>query len=140
MTSANLDRYKPRSEIDVKQELYPARSASPHRHNVRLESRSFELTKPSELYFQQELELTRRTRSYRSCIQGQIYQAEVGSRNEAIRAGILRTVEKVEHFGPQLNLYPFSDRKGFGKRRINLPDPGTSQEIARNIAEPGGAG
>ena len=89
----------------------------------------------SELYFQQKLELTRRARSYRSCIQGQIYQAEVGRRNEAIRAGILRTVENVEHFRSKLNLCSFSDRKNFGHRRINLPDPGTAQEIARDIAE-----
>ena len=101
-------------------------------HNRTL---SVKLKKPSKLYFQQKLKLARRSRSYRSCIQGQIYQAEVGSRNEAIRAGKLRTVEDVEHFGPELNFCLFFNRKAFGQRRINLPDSGTSQKIAGYVAE-----
>lgn len=90
---------------------------------------------PSELQSQQELELTRCTYSYRSCIQRQIYSAEVGSRNEAIRVSKLRSVESIKHLGSELNLYLLRNRKAFGKCPIRLPEAGTSQGIAGNIAE-----
>ena len=94
---------------------------------------------PLKLYLQQKLKLTRRTRSYRSCIQRQINLAEIGSPHQAIRAGILRAVENVEHFRSELNFCSFCNWEGFGKPRIKLPDPGTAQEIARNIAKSCGA-
>ena len=65
---------------------------------------ALELPHFSKLRFQHELELTRRTHSDRRCVQRQIYDAEVGSRNEAIRAGIHRPVENVERFGAELEL------------------------------------
>ena len=65
---------------------------------------ALELVHFSKLQFQHELELTLRTHSDRRCIQRRIYDAEVGSRNEAIRASIHRPVENVERFGPELKL------------------------------------
>ena len=93
----------------------------------------------SKLQLQQKLELTRRTHSYRSGIQRQIDDAEVGSRNEAVRVGKLCSIENVEHLSPELKLYLFGDRKASGKSPIQLPDSGTSQEIAGDIAESRGA-
>ena len=95
---------------------------------------------PSELEFQQKLELTWRSHSYRSCIQRQIYPAKVGSRNEAIWVSKLRPVENVEHLGPELELYLFCDRKAFGEPPIRLHEARTAQEIAGDVAESGGAG
>jgi len=65
---------------------------------------TIELPDFSELYFQHELELTRRTHSHRRGIQRQIDDTEVGGRYEAIRAGIHRPVENIERFGPELKL------------------------------------
>jgi hypothetical protein len=65
---------------------------------------ALELLHFSKLQFQAELELTLRTHSDRRCIQRRIYDAEVGSRNEAIWASKHRPVENVERFGPELKL------------------------------------
>ena len=54
--------------------------------------------------FNMKLELTRRAHTYRSRIQRQICQAEVGCRNEAIWISILRAIENVEHLGAKLNV------------------------------------
>jgi hypothetical protein len=65
---------------------------------------ALELLHFSKLQFQHELELTRRTHSDRRCIQRQIYDAEVGSRNKAIWVSVHRPVENIERFGPELKL------------------------------------
>ena len=52
---------------------------------------------------------------------------------------IQRLVEDIEHLGPELSLTCFRNMNVFGKRHIGLPSPRSSQEVARDIAEPGGA-
>ena len=61
-------------------------------------------TRTLEYEFQHELHLTWCAQTHWSCVKRQIYLAEVGSRNQAIRASIHRPVEEVENFGAEINL------------------------------------
>src|ERR1700722_9272438 len=54
--------------------------------------------------FQHELHLTWCAQTHRRCVKRQIYPAEVGSRNLAVRIRVIRLVEDVEHFGPESQL------------------------------------